>query len=53
MGTGTFLIRKRDIFCKVKEIEPLRGGVHQYAAQERVKIDAEIAEKGCFRTETG
>ena len=52
MDTNEFLIRKRAIFRKVKEIEALRGGVRQYAAQARPRIDAEIAKKGRFRTET-
>ena len=52
MYTNEFLIRKRAIFRKVKEIKALCGGVRQYAAQARPRIDAEIAEKGRFRTET-
>jgi hypothetical protein len=52
MDTGEFLIWKRAIFRKIKEIKVLRGGVHWYAAQAGLKIDAEIAEKGRFRTET-
>ncbi len=52
MTSGAFLIRKRAIFRKVKEIKALRGGVHQYAAQAMPRIDADIAEKGRFRTET-
>lgn len=47
-----FLIRKPVIFRKVKEIQHLSGGVVLYAAQSNVQIDAEIAEKGGFRTET-
>jgi hypothetical protein len=39
-------------FRKVKEIKHLCGGVVLYAAQENAQIDAEIAEKGGFRTET-
>jgi hypothetical protein len=45
MDTGKFLIRKRAIFCKIKGIKVLRGGVNRYAAQARLRIDAEIAEK--------
>jgi hypothetical protein len=43
-----FLIRKRAIFRKVKEIKDLSGGVVLYAAQSNPPIDAEIAEKGRF-----
>jgi hypothetical protein len=52
MDTGEFLIRKRAIFRKVKEIKALRGGVHPYTAQARLQIEEEIAKKGRFRTET-
>ena len=47
-----FLIRKPAIFRKVKEIKHLCEGVGLYAAQANARIDAEIAEKGGFRTET-
>jgi len=47
-----FLIWKRDIFCKFKEIKGLRGGEHLFAAQEIPQIDAEIAKNSRFRTET-
>ncbi len=47
-----FLIWMLAIFRKVKEIKPLSGGVALYAAQSNAQIDAEIAEKGGFRTET-
>jgi len=50
--TDQFLIWKPAIFRKVKEIKLLSGGVHRYAAQSNALIDAEIAEKGGFRTET-
>ena len=40
------------IFCKVKEIKPLSGGVVLYAAQSKEQIDAEIVKKGGFRAET-
>ena len=38
--------------CKVKEIKGLRGGVLKYAAQEILKIDTEIAQKGHVWMET-
>jgi hypothetical protein len=47
-----FSIWKRAIFRKVKEIKDLSGGVALYAAQSNPLIDAEIAEKGRFRTKT-
>jgi len=47
-----FLILKPAIFRKVKEIKHLSGGVALYTAQSNVQIDAEIAEKGGFQTET-
>ncbi len=47
-----FQIRKREIFCPGKKIEGLRGGVHRYAAQASLKIDAARAEKDRFRMET-
>ena len=49
---GTFLVWKPAIFRKVKEIKHLSGGVALYAAQTNAQIDAEIEEKGGFRTET-
>ena len=66
MGTGAFPGWKRAILRKVKEINGLRGDVHAYVAQEirqiahqtsfgsrsKEQIDAEIAQKGRFRTET-
>ncbi len=52
MEQRKFLIWKLAIFRKVKEIKHLSGGVVLYAAQTNVQIDAEIAEKGSFRTET-
>jgi hypothetical protein len=51
-GTTQFSIWKRAIFRKVKEIKDLSGGVVLYAAQSNPPIDAEIAEKGRFRTKT-
>jgi len=52
MEQRKFLIWKLAIFRKVKEIKHLSGGVVLYAAQTNVQIDAEIVEKGSFRTET-
>ena len=52
MDSDEFLIWKRDVFRKVKEIKALRGGVHRYAAQARPQIDVEITEKSRFQTET-
>ena len=52
MEQRTFLIWKPAIFIKIKEIKHLSGGVALYAAQTNVQIDAEIAEKGGFLTET-
>jgi hypothetical protein len=47
-----FLLWKRDIFCKVKEIKSLCGGEHSFAAPASPQIDPEIATKSLFRTET-
>ena len=52
MGTGAFPGWKRAILRKVKEINGLRGDGHVYVAQEIRQIDAEIAQKSRFRTET-
>ncbi len=52
VDTVQFSIWKRAIFRKVKEIKDLSGGVVLYAAQSNPPIDAEIAEKGRFRTKT-
>jgi hypothetical protein len=52
MAQALFSIWKRAIFRKVKEIKDLSGGVALYAAQSNPPIDAEIAEKGRFRTKT-
>ena len=52
MAQVPFSVWKRAIFRKVKEIKHLSGGVALYAAQSNVQIDAEIAEKGRFRTKT-
>ncbi len=47
-----FSIWKRVIFRKIKETKDLSGGVALYAAQSNPRVDAEIAEKGRFRTKT-
>jgi hypothetical protein len=47
-----FLIWKRVVFCKVKEIKGLCGGEHSFAAQVNQQIDAEIVKNSRFRTET-
>ncbi len=47
-----FSIWKRVIFRKIKEIKDLSGGVVLYAGQSNPRVDAEIAEKGRFRTKT-
>jgi hypothetical protein len=52
MRNCRFPIRKGGIFHHEKEIEGLRGGVHRYAAQVSLKIDAVMMEKNPFRTET-
>jgi hypothetical protein len=52
MDIVQFSYGKRAIFPKVKEIKLLRGGVAVYAAQARVRIDAEIGGKGRFRMKT-
>jgi hypothetical protein len=52
MATGQFPYRKRGIFRRGKEIKGLRGGVHRYAAQANPQIDAAMAKKNRFRTET-
>ncbi len=41
MDTIKFSYGKRAIFREIKEIKWLRGGVHHYAAQVSVLIDAE------------
>jgi hypothetical protein len=50
MAQAQFSIWKRAIFRKIKGIKDLSGGVVLYAAQSNPPIDAEIAEKGRFRT---
>ncbi len=51
MDTSMFLLWERAIFRKVKKIKGLSGGVPQYAAQTRLQIGTEIAEKGRLQTE--
>ena len=46
------LIWKPEVFRQIKEIKRLSGGVALYAAQANAQIDAEMAKKGGFRTET-
>ncbi|WP_155005865.1 hypothetical protein [Pelobacter seleniigenes] len=43
---------KREVFGCSKEIKELRGGVHRYAAQVSLQIDAATAEKNRFRMKT-
>ncbi len=45
-----FSIWKRVIFRKVKETKDLSADVDLYAAQSNPLVDAEIEEKGRFRT---
>jgi hypothetical protein len=52
MDSDEFLVWKRAIFRKIKEIKRLRGDIAIYVAQASVQIDAEIVEKGRFRPET-
>ena len=52
MKRSMFLIWKRAIFCQIKEIKHLSGGVVLYAAQTNALVDAELVKKGLFRTET-
>ncbi len=48
----SFLIWKRDIFCKIKEIKGLCGGEHLFAAPISRQIEAAIVKNSRFRTET-
>jgi len=50
--TRTFSDWKRGIFHRGKKIEELRGGVHRYAAQAALKIDAATGEKNRFQMKT-
>jgi len=52
MKRSVFLIWKRAIFCQIKEIKHLSGGVVLYAAQTNALVDPELVKKGRFRTET-
>jgi hypothetical protein len=52
MDLTRFPIWKRGFFRRGKKIKDLRGGVHRYAAQARLKIAAATAEKDRFRMET-
>jgi len=52
METVQFSYGKREIFRRGKKIKGLRGGVHRYAAQVNLKIDAAMAKKGRFRMKT-
>ena len=47
-----FPMQKLVIFCKVKEIKELRGGVQHVRPQAIPQIDAEIAKKGNFWMDT-
>lgn len=47
-----FRFWKRAIFSNVKEDGGLRGEEYLAPARAGVRIDAEIAKKGCFRAET-
>ncbi len=51
MDTAYFSYVKRAIFRCGKEIKGLRGGVHRYAAQASLRIDAATAEKEPFPDE--
>jgi len=53
MGTTEFSYGKREIFRRGKKIKGLRGGVHRYAAQTSLQIDAAMAKKDRFRMKTG
>jgi len=52
MPTHKFSDWKRAIFRCGKEIKGLRGGVHRYAAQVSLQIDAATAEKKHFWMKT-
>ena len=52
MKQSVFLIWKRAIFCQIKEIKHLSGGVVLYAAQTNALIDTELVKKSRFRAET-
>ncbi len=52
MAMITFEDWKRAVFRCGKEIKGLCGGVHRYAAQASLQIDAATAEKSRFQMET-
>jgi len=52
MPTHKFSDWKRAVFRCGKEIKGLRGGVHRYAAQVSLQIDAATAEKNHFWMKT-
>jgi hypothetical protein len=52
MTQGAFLIWKPEVFCQIKEIKHLRGGIVLYAAQANALIDNELVKKSGFQTET-
>jgi len=52
METQLFSDGKRGIFHRGKEIKGLCGGVHRYAAQASLKIDAAMTKKDRFRMKT-
>jgi hypothetical protein len=52
MTQGVFLIWKPAVFCQIKEIKHLHGGVVLYAAQANALINDELVKKSGFRTET-
>jgi hypothetical protein len=51
-GNYWLLIRKGGVISSDKEFKKLRGGIHRYAAQINLNIDAAKAAKNPFRTET-
>jgi hypothetical protein len=51
-GTDSFPIQKSPFSASSRKSAALRGGVFVYGAQVIPPIDAEIAEKGHFWTET-
>jgi hypothetical protein len=52
MLPAQFSIRKRAFFRKANEIKDLNGGVVLYAAQSNPQVDAKIAVKDRFLTNT-
>jgi hypothetical protein len=51
-GTNAVFDLETSRFSQGQEIKHLSKGVVLYAAQSNLQIDAEIAEKGRFRTKT-